>query len=460
MMRTMDRYGLKPNPERKVLSVTQLNREARRLLETGLSMTWVEGELSNIARPASGHWYFTLKDKGAQIRCAMFRNRNQYAQIEPRDGMAVVVRGRVSLYEARGDYQLIAENIQDAGVGALQQQFEALKRKLDQEGLFSDEFKRPLPIMPGRIGVITSPTGAAVKDILNVLNRRFPGIPVRLYPVAVQGEKAAPQIVKALKLADKRRDCDVLILARGGGSIEDLWPFNEEIVARAIYACTIPTVSAVGHETDITIADFVADLRAPTPSAAAELVVPDADDWIARLTSLSGRLNRSLFSFMGDAQETLKWLAGRHHQVRPDRQIAQHLLRLDDLDGRLRGLIKIQLAHKARRVSELAARLQSRSPQQALMQSAAALERSGQKLDQAMNRHLALIQSRLALATAKLDSVGPQATLRRGYAIVMRDTELVTDAARLKPDDKISVRLAKGSADASVTTVHKPTDNK
>ncbi|MFK8030752.1 MAG: exodeoxyribonuclease VII large subunit [Gammaproteobacteria bacterium] len=456
----MDRYGLKPSPERKVLSVTQLNREARRLLETGLPMTWVEGELSNIARPASGHWYFTLKDKGAQIRCAMFRNRNQYAQIEPRDGMAVVVRGRVSLYEARGDYQLIAENIQDAGVGALQRQFEALKLKLAQEGLFSDDHKRPLPGMPSRIGVITSPTGAAVKDILNVLNRRFPGIPVRIYPVSVQGDKAAGQIVNALKLADSRNDCDVLILARGGGSIEDLWPFNEEAVARAIHACGIPIVSAVGHETDITIADFVSDLRAPTPSAAAELVVPDAEDWVLRLQSLRRRLLRSLESRLEDARENLLWLAGRHNQVRPDRQIAQHLLRLDDIEGRLKALINIQLARRAAQLDRLSSRLQARAPQQALMRSAASLDKTSRQLNQAITSQLNLATSRLNLASAKLNSVGPQATLARGYAIVMQGEQVVTDSDSLAAKDDITVRLARGSADATVTKVFKPRGKK
>ena len=455
----MDKYGLKPTPERKVLSVTQLNREARRLLETGLSMTWVEGELSNIARPASGHWYFTLKDQGAQIRCAMFRNRNRYAQIEPREGMAVVLRGRVSLYEARGDYQLIAENMQDAGVGALQRQFEALKRKLEQEGLFGDGHKQSLPAMPGRIGVITSPTGAAIKDILTVLNRRFPGIPVRIYPVAVQGEQAAGQIVSALELAERRGDCDVLILARGGGSIEDLWPFNEEAVARAIYHCALPIISAVGHETDVTIADFVADLRAPTPSAAAELVVPDAEDWIVRLASLRRRLHRSIAGSLDDAHETLRWLAGRHHQVRPDRQISQHLLRLDDLDGRLRGLIRIQLANRVQQLTTMAGRLQSRSPQQALLRSRSDLEHTSQRLTQIVSKQLERARSRLNLASATLNSVGPQATLERGYAIVMRADELVTDASKLAPDDAISVRFAQGSATAKVVKT-RPSKNK
>ncbi|MEM7081258.1 MAG: exodeoxyribonuclease VII large subunit [Pseudomonadota bacterium] len=449
----MDKYGLKSTAERKVLSVSQLNREARRLLETGLPMTWVEGELSNIARPASGHWYFTLKDPHAQIRCAMFRNRNQYAQIEPRDGMAVVVRGRISLYEARGDYQLIAENMQDAGVGALQRQFEALKKQLEKEGLFAESHKQRLPRLPRRIGLITSPTGAAVQDILNVLQRRFPGIPVRLYPVAVQGEQAAGQIVNALRLAGARRDCDVLIVARGGGSIEDLWPLNEETVARALHACPVPIVSGVGHETDVTISDFVADVRAPTPSAAAELVVPDAHEWLVGLQGLGRRLERGLHSHLDNAQATLRWLSGRHHQARPDRQIAQHMLRLDDLDGRLKGLIRVALAERAQQLGHLTARLQTRTPQRALAMSQAELARLSQRLSTTLTQQLSEAEARLKLATATLASVGPQATLDRGYAIVRHQQRVVRDADSLRANDRIAIRLAEGELDARVEDV-------
>src|SRR5690606_31569338 len=248
--------------------VSQLNRRAKQLLETHLPLLWVEGELSNVSQPSSGHWYFTLKDDQAQVRCAMFRNRNMLVRFKPQQGQQVLLRARVSLYEGRGDYQLIAEHMEEAGAGALQRAYEELKQKLAAEGLFSDDLKQPLPSLPRHIGVITSPTGAAIRDILHVLARRFPAIPVTVLPVAVQGKEAAPQIVKAIQLANRADLFDVLILARGGGSLEDLWPFNEEVVARAIHASKLPIVSAVGHEVDFTIADFVADLRAPTPSVA------------------------------------------------------------------------------------------------------------------------------------------------------------------------------------------------
>jgi len=266
--------------DRDIYSVGRLNAEARGLLEGAFPLIWVQGELSNVSRPSSGHLYFTLKDANAQVRCAMFRGNNRFLKFRPADGAQVVVRASLSLYEARGDYQLIVQSMEEAGDGALQRAFEALKQKLAAEGLFEAAHKRALPTLPKRIGVITSPTGAAIRDILSVLKRRFPAIPVLIYPVAVQGQAAGAEIAAMIRRADMRRDCDVLIIARGGGSLEDLWAFNEEIVARAIFDCSIPTVSGVGHEVDFTIADFVADQRAPTPSVAAEMVSPDQHDWL------------------------------------------------------------------------------------------------------------------------------------------------------------------------------------
>jgi len=262
-------------PDRDVYTVSRLNQTARQLLEQGLPRIWLEGELSNLSRPSSGHLYFTLKDSRAQIRGAMFRNRNQLLRFRPQEGMQMLVRCRISLYEPRGDYQLIAESMEEAGDGALQRAFEELKRKLDLEGLLRAEHKQPLPLLPRRIGVVTSPSGAAIRDVLSVLKRRFPAIPVMVYPVPVQGKEAGREIAAMLHRAGERRECDVLILTRGGGSLEDLWAFNEEVVARAIHDCPVPVISAVGHEVDFTIADFVADQRAPTPSAAAELASPD-----------------------------------------------------------------------------------------------------------------------------------------------------------------------------------------
>ncbi|MEO8460975.1 MAG: exodeoxyribonuclease VII large subunit, partial [Dokdonella sp.] len=263
------------SPQREILTPSTLNRRARDVIEDCFASVWVEGELSNVSRPASGHLYFTLKDSAAQIRCAMFKPRSTWLKFKPVDGMHVLLRGRVSLYEARGEFQLIVEDLQDAGAGALQRQFEQLKARLAAEGLFDAEKKRPIPKWPGRIGVITSPSGAAIRDVLSVLARRFPLVEVEILPVPVQGKEAPPAIVAMLQAASKAMRHDVLLLTRGGGSLEDLWAFNDEGIARAIRASAIPVVCAVGHEIDFTIADFAADLRAPTPSAAAELLVPD-----------------------------------------------------------------------------------------------------------------------------------------------------------------------------------------
>lgn len=286
-----------PNPlstERDILSVSQLNRASKDLLETYLPLLWVEGEVSNLAQPSSGHWYFTLKDARAQVRCAMFKNRNQLVRFCPEGGQKILVRARVSLYEGRGEYQLLIEHMEPTGFGDLQRQFELLKHKLQNEGLFAQEHKRALPAWPKRLGIVTSPTGAALQDILQVLQRRFPALPVLLLPVAVQGTGAAGQIAAAIRRANAEKLCDVLIVGRGGGSLEDLWAFNEEIVARAIYASDIPVVSAVGHEVDFTIADFTADMRAPTPSAAAELISPNQLEVAQKLDQLQRALLRHM----------------------------------------------------------------------------------------------------------------------------------------------------------------------
>ncbi len=304
-------------PSREVFSISRLNREARALLERGLGSVWLEGEISNLSRPGSGHWYFSLKDAAAQVRCAMFRQRNLLVRFPVKDGAQVLARGRVSLYEARGEFQVVIEHLEEAGEGALRRRFEELKQKLQAEGLFDSQHKQPLPALPRRIGVITSPTGAAVRDILHVLRRRFPAIPVLVYPVAVQGEAAPREIVQALGLASARRDCDVLIVARGGGSLEDLWAFNDEAVARAIFACPIPVVSGVGHEVDFTIADFVADERAPTPSAAAERVVPDRAEWLRSLAATYRRMGLAMRRRLGDQRQALLLREQRLARVHP-----------------------------------------------------------------------------------------------------------------------------------------------
>jgi exodeoxyribonuclease VII large subunit len=329
---------------RDIYSVSRLNREVRALLERGFGSLWLEAEISNFSRPSSGHWYFTLKDSQAQVRCAMFRQRNMLCSFTARDGQKVLVRARIGLYEPRGEYQLIVDHMEDAGLGALRRKFEELSARLAAEGLFAPERKRPLPALPRRIGVLTSPSGAAVRDILHVLARRFPAAAVLIHPVSVQGAQAPAEIISMLQLAGRRAECDVLILARGGGSLEDLWAFNDEQLARAIAASPIPIVSGIGHEIDFTIADFAADVRAPTPSAAAELVVPDAGEWLAEFSSLGGRLARCIRRQLGERRETLRRLERRAALVSPSARFARDAQRLDELDQRIRRAVLRRLA--------------------------------------------------------------------------------------------------------------------
>jgi exodeoxyribonuclease VII large subunit len=391
-----------------VYTVSRLNRAVRGLLESGLTALWVEGEVSNLARPSSGHWYFSLKDRDSQVRCAMFRQRNAHARCTPREGQLVHAFGRVSLYEPRGDYQLLIEQLEDAGTGALQRAFEELKARLGAEGLFALEHKRALPAVPARIGVITSPSGAAIRDILHVLAHRFPAAAVLVYPVPVQGAAAVPGIVAALDLASVRAECDVLILARGGGSLEDLWAFNDERVARAIYRCPIPIVTGIGHEVDVTIADFVADLRAPTPTGAAQLVVPDAAAWRQRLGLFATRLQSAARRTLRAEQLRVSALASRLQQAHPGARLREHSQRLDELEVRLR------LAVQAR---------------------------------------FARLGARLELAARALQAVSPLATLARGFAVVTRERD---GALLLAADDAVigetvEARLGRGSLLATVT---------
>jgi exodeoxyribonuclease VII large subunit len=350
-------------PERDVYTVSRLNREVRVLLERGFGSLWLEAEISNFARPGSGHWYFSLKDATAQVRCCMFRQRNMLCGFAARDGQKVLVRARIGLYEPRGEYQLVVDHMEDAGVGALKRQFEVLAAKLAAEGLFSPERKRQLPLIPKRIGVITSPTGAAIRDILHVLARRFSAVPVLIYPVAVQGAAAAAEIVAALRLAGRRAECDVLILARGGGSLEDLWSFNDEALARAIVASPIPVVSGIGHEIDFTIADFAADVRAATPSAAAEIAVPDGEEWLASLRRLGQRLQRGILRRVEAQRERLRWISGRAALAGPSARLAQQWQRLDDLEQRLSRALRQILSDRRSLLGERRSRLWQLSPE-------------------------------------------------------------------------------------------------
>ena len=444
-------------PERDIYSVSRLNQEARRLLEQGFPRLWLEGELSNVSRPSSGHLYFTLKDAGAQIRARCSVPATRLIRFRLEDGLQVLVRARVSLYEPRGDYQLIVDHMEEAGDGALRRAFEELKRKLDAEGLFDAARKQPLPDLPRRIGVITSPSGAAVRDVLSVLRRRFPAIPVLIYPVPVQGKEAGGEIANAIRLASTRADCDVLILTRGGGSLEDLWPFNEEVVARAIHDCRIPLVSAVGHEIDFTIADFVADQRAATPSAAAELVTPDQLEWLARLTQLADLENR-LRHTLSDDRRRLAWLAQRLQQVHPGQYLRQQAQRLDQLEQGARLLIRFRFNELKSSLKELHAKLQRHSPRQLLGRLELQQGLLAQRLDTAVQGLLTEKRRRLELACRSLDTISPLATLQRGYAIVSQlpERRILRQTATVKPGDRIEARLAEGTLVCTVDAAEKP----
>ena len=442
-----------PAGERRVYTVSDLNRAARGLLEGGFPLLWVEGEISNLARPASGHLYFSLKDSQAQLRCALFRNRSLLLRFKPADGMHVLVRGRVSLYEPRGDFQFIAEHMEEAGHGALQRAFEALKQKLAAEGLFDPARKRPLPKTPRSIGVITSPSGAALRDILSVIRRRYPLARMVLYPVPVQGEGAAQKIAAMLQLASIRADCEVLILARGGGSLEDLWAFNEEIVARAISSSAIPVVSGVGHETDFTIADFTADLRAPTPTAAAELTTPDAAAWRQLLAQRAAKLLQAQERLLEYLHERLEWCRGRLGELHPGRVLRDRAQRLDELELRLRRSLRQHLKHGDARLAAAAARLREHNPARRLRLAQDRLIALMQRLKAAAKADVLAARNRVALASRALEAVSPLATLNRGYAIVSDAASgaVISHVDAVRPGQAIRAQLADGSLLAEVT---------
>ncbi len=437
---------------RQILSVSQLNRSAKNLLETYLPLLWVEGEISNFSQPSSGHWYFTLKDTKAQVRCAMFRNRNTSVNCRPQQGDKVLVRARVSLYEGRGEYQLIAEHMEPAGTGQLQVKFEALKTALSEEGLFAQAKKQPLPASPSTIGVITSPTGAVIADILNVLKRRAPSVAIKLLPVAVQGLEAAEQIANAIQSANAHQIADVLIIGRGGGSLEDLWAFNEEVVARAIYASALPVISAVGHEVDVSIADFVADVRAPTPSAAAELAVPDTTSTLQLISQteqrLFGAINRALTS------QQLKLNHLKQRLRHPGERIAQQAQQLDTLEVRLLNAIKRQLMVNRQKAQQLQNRLQQCSPEHRLTNSKSQLTQIHHRLIQAIQTQVQSYKQQLQHNAQMLHSLSPLATLERGYAIVWDEKHKALKSTRsIKPGKTIQAKLHQGTLHCTVNSI-------
>lgn len=427
-----------------IYTVSRLARHARLLLEGDMGAVWLTGEISNLAMPASGHWYFSLKDNQSQLRCAMFRGNNRSVGFRPKNGDQVLIFGKVTLYEPRGDFQLVAQTMAPAGVGLLKQQFEALKQALAAEGLFAAERKRPLPAHPARIGIISSPTGAAVHDILTVLARRASQLEVILYPSSVQGESAVPQLIHALAEANRRNETDLLLLARGGGSLEDLWCFNDERLVRAIAASRLPVVSAVGHEVDVSLSDLVADLRAPTPSAAAELVSADSSVQRRQWQQQGQRLEQAMQRWLADRHNQLGQLQQRLQRQHPSQRLQQQSQQLDQLHLRLERAISRRLEQAQQRAGQAALRLAHQHPGQRLVHSKDRLHTLEQRLHGALNIRLNHFEHKLALAGSRLHAMSPLATLSRGYSITLHNNKVLTHTGQIKENDVISTRLANG----------------
>ena len=430
--------------EKTILTVSRLTALLRGVLEENFEQLWVQGEVSNLSYPSSGHCYFTLKDAGAQLRCVMFKSAVKNLKFRLTDGMALIARGRISVYDQRGEYQLICEYMEPAGIGALQTAFVQLKEKLALEGLFAEAHKIGMPRFPRKIGVITSPTGAAIHDILNILKRRFASLEVLLYPVRVQGEGAALEIARAIDEMNRLAEVDIVIVGRGGGSLEDLWAFNEEVVARAVYRSKIPIISAVGHETDWTICDFVADLRAPTPSAAAELVIASSDELRGQIDALSHRLRRTVENLLAAHDGRLE---GLHRALRDPRTMLGHLAqRLDDLAGRLELGLSVAVSRRRDRFERLQQTLQHNDPKgriDTLRQQIALLSVRAEGL---LAQRLEGIRQGFGDNAARLEVLSPLKTLARGYAIATRcnDGTVVTDAAMLATGEQLLLRLHRG----------------
>ncbi|WP_443083724.1 exodeoxyribonuclease VII large subunit [Vibrio sp. VB16] len=434
-----------------IFTVSRLNAEVRLLLENEMGIVWLVGEISNFSAPVSGHWYLSLKDSRAQVKCAMFRGNNRRVTFRPENGNQVLVKARLSLYEPRGDYQLIIESMQPEGDGKLQQEFDKLKMQLAAEGLFAQSLKKPLPENPKCVGVITSKTGAALYDILDVLKRRDPNLPVIVYPTTVQGEAATFEIAQAIGRANSRDECDVLIVGRGGGSLEDLWCFNHEVVARTIAASDIPIISAVGHEIDVTIADFVADVRAPTPSAAAELVSRDQSHKVQALHSRKNRLENAVRVNLSKRHYLLQQFNHRLEKQHPSYRLEQQNQRLDDLESRLIRSIEEQTRSGQHQIQNLSHRLHLNSPDKQLNQQKHALIQAEQKLIDAIHRTMLMSNHSLALHAEKLDAVSPLATLKRGYSI-SKDASgtVISHASKLEKGDQMITQFVDGEITSTV----------
>ena len=443
-----------------VLTVTELTRRIKSLLEDSIGFVWVVGEVSNLRRPTSGHLYFTLKDAESQIAVVMFKNRNVRLKFRLEDGLEVIAGGLVSVYERRGNYQIIAEELEPRGVGALQLAFEQLKEKLKKEGLFDPEHKKPLPMLPQRIGVVTSPTGAAIRDILNVIERRFSNVHILIYPVLVQGDEAAGQIARAINDVDRLANVDVIIVGRGGGSLEDLWAFNEEVVARAIYECDTPVISAVGHEIDFTIADFVSDVRAPTPSAAAELVVQERETLTEQVETLRKQLDGYVRQHLYSLRHRLELCGESYVFQRPTEPLRQLAQRVDELTMRAEQTARTAVQHVRSRVERVGGAVMLLSPGAQVARGWEFLQDVFSRLRTGCVHRMKMLQGDLETVVGKLDSLSPLAVLARGYSLAWKLPEniLLREARLLSPGDAVRLQLHRGSARLSVDEVH-PAEN-
>ena len=437
-----------------IYTISRLNREVRTVLEDIFPGIWVQGEISNLAKPASGHLYFSLKDSSAQVRCAMFKNRQSGLRFEPENGMQVMARANVGLYEGRGEFQLVIQSLEPAGSGALQLAFEALKQKLSAEGLFNEEHKKNLPRFPEKIGIITSSTGAAIRDILSVLKRRYPSGEVIVFPTLVQGEGAAEEIAQTIKLAEQRKDCDVLILSRGGGSIEDLWAFNEEIVARTIFELSTPIVSGIGHEIDFTISDFVADQRAATPSAAAELISPDSDDVLMKLKHREDQIIRFQLQTISNLQNRVELLS--KHILHPKQRLMELMQRTDEYSMRLKFLLEKKLADKRLALSESTGKIKNQNPAHTINKQLEKVNSLKLQFQNSIQRTIEKAGNELLNLEQILNTVSPISTLERGYAIVteQKTNKIVTNTKQLKSGDQLRIRLAASEIDSTIDTIH------
>ena len=440
--------------ESNILSVSAFNQQARRLLEVSFPNLWIEGEISNLVKHTSGHWYFSLKDEKSQIRCAMFKGQNRTTSFSPKDGMQVIVKASASLYPARGDFQLIVQHMEQAGDGALQRAFETLKQKLMQEGLFAPEIKQPLPTFPKHIGVISSPTGAVIQDICAVLKRRCPLIKITLLPASVQGKKAPEQLIHRLTQASTDFDFDALIIARGGGSLEDLQPFNEESVARAIASCPIPLVSSIGHETDTTIADFVADVRAPTPSAAAELLSPDQQEWRVHIKQKETLLFRMIMAKIQTLNSQVTHLQKRLRH--PQDSLREQTQRLDYLTMRLQQALDNKIRNAQHESKQLQQRLLRHSPKTILNQALLVTHHLNLRLQQAIQKKLDTARHHLQIHCRQLNTLSPLQTLERGFSITKKENgEIITTYRNIQPGERVTVQLHEGKLDCTVNTCKK-----